>query len=115
MTKDRENFLKIYKWMIDLPLERNDLLVYALIYNMSNSSPLWVRCSVTKKYIQNYFNISKRTVERIIKKLELRNLIISYHDGKLKIKIYYASKQYAIKLIEQMKQSNQLKLVDFEN
>lgn len=103
MTKERDSFIRVHRWMIELPLKRNDLLVYALIYNMATSANMWVRLSITQGYIQKYFDMSLRTVQRIIKRLEDRELVTWYYIDKTRTRAYFTNRNLAIKCIDKYK------------
>ena len=98
MTKEKEIYIKVEKWMIQIPLKRNELLIYALIYGCYNSPHDWVKALPDKDYIADFFEISRRTVDRTIKKFLSKNLIMYWTHNKKKI--YGTTKAHGIHYIE---------------
>lgn len=70
-----ENFVVIQGWMCnELELKGNDLLIYALIYGFSQDGK--TEYSGGRNYIAKTFNISLPTVDKALKNLISRDLII---------------------------------------
>lgn len=69
-----ENHIVIHGWMRnELNLKGNELLVYALLYGFSQDGESSFRGKLT--FIQDWFDISKKTAITIIQKLEARGLV----------------------------------------
>lgn len=69
-----ENHIVIYGWMRnELNLKGNELLVYALLYGFSQDGESSFRGKLT--FIQDWFDISKKTAITIIQKLEAKGLV----------------------------------------
>lgn len=70
-----DNFVVIFGWMTnELNLKGNDLLVYALIYGISQDGKS--KFSAGRNYIADTFNISLPTVDKALQNLIDKNLII---------------------------------------
>ena len=70
-----DNFVVIFGWMTnELNLKGNDLLVYALIYGISQDGKS--KFSAGRNYIADTFNISLPTVDKALQTLIDRNLIV---------------------------------------
>lgn len=98
MTKEKEAYIRVEKWMIQIPLKANELLIYALIYGCYNSPHEWVRTLPDKEYIAEFFGLSRRTIDRIIKKFLSKNLIMFWTHGKRRI--YGSTKSLGLRFIE---------------
>lgn len=70
----RENFLKIWGFMlVDLKLEKTELIVYAVIFSMHKN---YCDCfSGSRRYLEKWSGASRATVENALKSLENKNLI----------------------------------------
>ena len=70
----RENFLNIWGFMlIDLKLEKTELIVYAVIFSMHKN---YCDCfSGSRRYLEKWSNASRATVENALKSLANKNLI----------------------------------------
>ena len=70
----RENFLKIWGFMlVDLKLEKTELIVYAIIFSMHKN---YCDCfSGSRRYLEKWSGASRATVENALKSLENKNLI----------------------------------------
>ena len=70
----RENFVKIWGFMlIDLKLEKTELIIYAVIFSMHRN---YCDCfSGSRRYLEKWSNASRATVENALKSLENKNLI----------------------------------------
>ena len=70
----RENFLKIWGFMlIDLKLEKTELIIYAVIFSMHRN---YCDCfSGSRRYLEKWSAASRATVENALKSLENKNLI----------------------------------------
>ena len=69
------NYVVILDWMCqDLKLSGNELLIYALIYGFCQDNSSYFFGS--RNYIAKTFNISKPTVDKALKSLVEKNLII---------------------------------------
>lgn len=70
-----DNFVVIFGWMAnELNLKGNELLIYALIYGVSQDGKS--KFSAGRNYIADTFNISLPTVDKSLQTLVDRNLII---------------------------------------
>ena len=70
----RENFLKRWGFMlVDLKLEKTELIVYAVIFSMHKN---YCDCfSGSRRYLEKWSGASRATVENALKSLENKNLI----------------------------------------
>ena len=70
----RENFVKIWGFMlIDLKLEKTELMIYAVIFSMHRN---YCDCfSGSRRYLEKWSGASRATVENALKSLENKNLI----------------------------------------
>lgn len=67
-----EQFIKVYDWMLDLDLSGKELLVYALIYSLSENS----NGCLGQKYITERLNVSERWTRSAIANLRNKGLIM---------------------------------------
>ena len=73
------NYIVIQSWMISkLQLKNNELILFALIYGFSQDGESEYKGSY--RYISEVLKISTRTVRRVIKSLENKDLIIKIDD-----------------------------------
>ena len=71
----RENFIQLWGFMlIDLKLERTELLVYAVIFAMYKHYCDYFTGS--RKYLQSWCNAGKTAVENALSSLEKKKLIL---------------------------------------
>ena len=70
----RENFVKIWGFMlVDLKLEKTELIVYAVIFSMHRN---YCDCfSGSRRYLEKWSSASRATVENALKSLESKKLI----------------------------------------
>lgn len=70
----RDQYLKVWGFMItDLGLEKTELLVYAVIFSYYINYCDYY--SGSRRYLQQWCNCSKTTVDNALKSLEKKNLI----------------------------------------
>lgn len=67
-----EQFIKVYDWMLDLDLSGKELLVYAIIYSLSENS----NGCLGQKYITERLNVSERWTRSAIANLRNKGLIM---------------------------------------
>ena len=70
----RENFVKIWGFMlVDLKLEKTELIVYAVIFSMHRN---YCDCfSGSRRYLEKWSSASRATVENALKSLENKKFI----------------------------------------
>lgn len=67
-----EQFIKVYDWMLELGLPGKELLVYAIIYSLSENS----NGCLGQKYITERLNVSERWTRSAIANLRDKGLIM---------------------------------------
>jgi len=68
-----EQFIKVYDWMLELGLPGKELLVYAIIYSLSENS----NGCLGQKYITERLNVSERWTRSAIANLRDKGLIMA--------------------------------------
>lgn len=84
------NYLKIWDFMLgDFKLANTELLVYAMIFTMHINYVAYY--SGSRKLMQSWTNVSKKTIDRALDSLLKKNLILRYYeqDGKIKRTVYH--------------------------
>lgn len=81
-----DNFVVIQGWMCnELGLSGNELLIFALIYGFSQDGESWF--SGSRSYIAKTFNISNPTVDKALKSLLGKSLIIKDENSINKVPV----------------------------
>ena len=89
-SERRERFVKIWGFMLmDLKLEKTELLIYAVIFSMHRN---YCDCfSGSREYLQSWSGASKSTVDKALLSLESKGLIHKQFRqyGNIKKAVYF--------------------------
>ena len=93
-----EKYTRVYKWMADeLKLDKTNLLIYALIFGLTQNGEEWFRGS--REFMAEFCGVKVQTIDNNINKLIKMDLIIRGPKTKLGIVRYKCNPKFIQKHI----------------